>query len=271
MDKRILLIIGGSSGIGYECAKIFSNNNEFCVLVSSRTACDLPTVHNFFMDITSDESIKESFGNIMAKYGRIDILINCAGSGIGGAVENIPYENGNLFQMNINFSAPANVCKHVVPFMRQQNGGKIINVGSLASFFPLPFQAYYSSSKAALNSFSLALRNELKPFHISVSCVHPGDTKTSFTANRKVFLNNNYMDMDMRSIKKMEADEQKGMSAHLCAKSIYKHAVKKNPPAMKIIGGFNKLLYMLFKFMPASLVVFAMRKLYCPTAKPSRT
>lgn len=265
MKKKIIMLTGGSSGIGRACAEKLIKDGH-TVYSCSRTDCTVLGVNNVYLDVLDDASISNAVETIIAQHDKIDVLINCAGSGIGGAVENVPTD-ALMYQMNINFCATANVCRQVIPHMRKVCDGKIINIGSAAAFFPIPFQAYYSASKAAIHSFSLALRNELAPFNISVTCVHFGDAKTGFTKSRKNYFSGNYFGVDELSIEKMAQDEQNGISSDACASLLCKVVNKRNA-APSYVGGFSyKLLYFAQKILPLGLINRVIRMMYCKKSK----
>ena len=110
----------------------------------------------------------------------IDVLINNAGFGISGAVEFTGTEEAQR-QLDVNFFGMVRMNRQVLPVMRKQGYGRIVNLSSVAGAIPIPFQTYYSASKAAINSYTMALANEVKPFGIQVCCVQPGDIRTGFT------------------------------------------------------------------------------------------
>ena len=143
--------------------------------------------------------------------------------GISGASEyNTKAEIERIFLVNV--FGVFNVCKVTIPYLRKTKG-QIINIGSVAAELNIPFQSYYSATKASVQAFSTSLRGEVKPFGIRVSTVLPGDTKTSFTANREknaIEENEFYGERIKRSLKVMERDEQNGMPALSVSKVIYK-------------------------------------------------
>ena len=163
--------------------------------------------------------------------------------GISGATEYEPEQDIQKI-INVNLIGVINVCSLALPYLRETKG-RIINIGSLASVFPLPFQSLYSVTKAGVLSFSLSLQNEIKPSGIKVSCVLPGDIKTNFTANRqKTEVQNDtiYGQRVSNSVARMEKDEQNGMAPDSVAKVIIKCIYKKRPPLVISVGAKYKLL-----------------------------
>jgi short-subunit dehydrogenase len=174
--------------------------------------------------------------------------------GISGSVEDTSYEDA-AYLMNVNFMGVFNSTKAMIPLLRKSGGGKILNMSSVAARLGIPFQAFYSSSKAAINAFSEALNIELHPFKIQVCSIMPGDIKTGFTKNRKknevdsVF----YKKRVDKSVSVMEEDERNGMDPEYAAKVVLKLIERKRIPLYKTIGFKYKIFVLLHKFLPAKL------------------
>jgi short-subunit dehydrogenase len=262
-EKKIVVITGASKGIGYATVGIFLKNG-YIVYGLSRGGCDLHGVHSVACDITDTLLLREAIEDIIAQEGHIDILINNAGAGISGAIEKTSTEEAKWL-FNLNFFAPFEAVKTVVPHMRAKGKGKIICVGSVAGALHIPFQAIYSASKAALEALSNALRGELKPFGIKVSTILPGDTYTNFTAARQ----RNFAEDDInyglrisRSIKRMEKDERNGMTTEKVAHIIYKVTKKKNPRPIYTAGAKYRLFMFLGKIFPKRWIQSVIDKIY---------
>lgn len=260
--SRVCVVTGGSSGIGREITKILSDKG-FSVYEISRSGYSNHKAQHVYADVTDEETVKEAIAEIISKERRINLLINCAGFGISGAIEFTELEDARR-QFDVNFFGMVNVCKAVIPHMREKKGGRIVNISSLAAVVPIPFQAFYSASKAAIDTYTCALANEVKSFGISVCAVLPGDIATGFTANRKKSVEGNdiYHDMILKSVGKMENDEQKGMSAKTAAKLIVKIALRERVKPLYSIGFTNKAISVLAKVFPMSFVNFIVRKMY---------
>ena len=153
------------------------------------------------------------------------MLINNAGFGISGAVEFTKTEDAQ-HQLDVNFFGMVRMNRQVLPVMRRQCYGRIVNLSSVAGAIPIPFQTYYSASKAAINSYTMALANEVKPFGIQVCCVQPGDIRTGFTAAREKNRRGRYLRRTYRSVAGMERDEQ-GMDPEKAGAFIAHVATKK--------------------------------------------
>ena len=148
--------------------------------------------------------------------------------------------------------------------MRGCGGGTIINLSSVAAELAIPFQAFYSATKAALSSMSGSLRNEVAPFGIKVSCVLPGDVKTDFTSSRKKNVKNTpeYGERIKRAVAAMERDEENGLPPSLIAKKIVKLACANNPPVAVSGGAKYAVFLFLNRILPKRLVSFILGKMY---------
>lgn len=246
----VVLVTGGSSGIGKATA--LALRDAGCkVYEGSRRESSIDGIIHLFLDVTDEASARSAVEQIVSAEGKLDILVNCAGSGISGAVEFTSADEAER-QMDINFFGTVNMTKATIAAMRENGGGRVVNISSVAAAFPIPFQAYYSASKAAINAWSLALANELKPFGISVTAVQPGDIKTGFTAARAKSAAGDdvYGGRISRSVAKMEHDEENGMSAETAGKMIAKIALKKRVKPIYTLGVSYKLLCLAGKIMP---------------------
>ncbi|MFL5381801.1 MAG: SDR family oxidoreductase [Longimicrobiaceae bacterium] len=181
---RVVLVTGASSGIGKACADVLHERG--CrVYGASRTAPGMAAPWSRLrMDVGDEGSVGEGVGKVLEAEGRIDAVVNCAGFGIAGAVEDTSIDEAKA-QFDTNFFGVLRVCRAVLPSMRERKRGTIVNVSSIAGLVSLPFQAFYSASKFALEGMTEALRMEVRPFGVHVVLVEPGDTRTKFTANRR--------------------------------------------------------------------------------------
>ncbi len=257
---RIVIITGASAGIGNATAKYFQDKGDKVYSFARRKAEGFESVE---VDVTDKTAVQNAVDFVVQKEGRIDVVVNNAGFGISGSIEDTSEENmKRLF--DVNFFGATYVMQAVIPQMRKQGGGTIINVSSVAAPLSIPFQGFYSASKSALSSLTEALRIEVAPFGIKVTSVLPGDVKTDFTAVRKKNADDNavYGERISRSVAQMERDEQNGMSPVVIAKAIYSLSKKKNPPVYKVGGKKYALFVMLAKFLPKRVAGFALSKLY---------
>ncbi len=179
MDQQVVLITGISSGIGEATAKRLAQMG-FAVFGSRRflsSGIDAHGITIFPMDVCSDDSVRRGIHFVIEKAGRIDVLINNAGYALDGALEETSLEEAKA-QFETNFFGVARVIKAVLPTLRNQRSGHIVNVSSVVGLFSVPFWGFYSASKFALEGYTEGLRYELKSFGIRVSLVEPGFTRT---------------------------------------------------------------------------------------------
>lgn len=253
-NKKVAVITGASSGIGLTTAKMFKQKG-YVVYGLAHNNFETDIFNYMVCDVTNEDVVKQVIGNIFNSEGQIDVLVNCAGMGISGSVENSPNQKINKI-FDVNFFGTVNMCKAVLPFMRQNKRGHIVNISSVAGELAIPFQTFYSATKAAIESFSTGLMMEVKPFGIKVACVLPGDTKTGFTAAREKNPadDQSYGNRINKSIATMEKDEQNGMTPESVAKVICKVANKKNPKMINVVGFKYKFFCFLNKILPRRLV-----------------
>lgn len=253
MKEKIAIVTGASSGIGRFTAKALSESG--CIVYDlSRRNIPNGSIRHISTDVTKENSVISSVEQIIDAHGRIDIVINCAGYGISGAVEFTRLEDAKA-QFDVNFFGMVNVNKAIIPYMRKAASGRIVNISSVAAVAHIPFQTYYSASKAAIESYTYALDNELKPFGISVTAIQPGDIATEFTSARQKSFNGDdiYCGRISRSVASMEMDEQKGMDPDLAGKYIAKIAMKSKVKPAYAIGLSYKIICVLLKIFPCSI------------------
>ena len=263
INGRVVVVTGASSGIGREIAKYFANNGDK-VFGLARSSFEEKNIKSISCDVTIKESVRLAIKEVITKEGHIDILINNAGCGVSGSVENSDIEDvKNMF--NVNFFGAVSVTQEVLPFMREHGGGKIINTSSVASVIPIPFQSFYSATKSSLDIYAKALRLEVKPFNIEICNVLVGDTKSNFTSSRKKSQRDEgsvYEETVKRSVEKMENDEKNGKDPVSVAKTMFKLSLKKKLPPTKTVGVKYKLIVFLNKILPQKFMLFVVSKLY---------
>lgn len=262
--KRVVLVTGASSGIGKATAIKFVNEGDIVYGMATKSHYEIAGATALTGNITNQADVERIISTIMQNEGRIDVLLNIAGFGISGSVEFCDMESIQK-QMDVNFMGAVRMTKAVLPIMREQKSGCIINITSPAgAIFPMPYQAFYASSKAALEMFTHSLRVEVKDFGIRVCAVTPGDTKTGFTDARKKQENdhNHVYKNESTSVNRMEKFERKGMSAEKVANAIYKMSTKKNPPPSKLVGFEYKVYAFINRFVPKRFVLWLLPKLY---------
>lgn len=249
--SQVCVITGGTSGIG-RCTAQAMLARGYTVYELSRRAEGVAGMQHIVADVTKEETLAAAVAQILQREDHIDVLINNAGFGISGAVEFTGTEEAQR-QLDVNFFGMVRMNRQVLPVMRKQGYGRIVNLSSVAGAIPIPFQTYYSASKAAINSYTMALANEVKPFGIQVCCVQPGDIRTGFTAARE----KNQLGDDIyggriaRSVSGMERDEQTGMVPEQAGAFIARVAIRKGVRPVNTIGLQYKFFCFLAKVLPA--------------------
>lgn len=183
MNNKIILLTGASSGIGFDAAKVLAQQGHKIYAAARRVEL-MEQLKEYgivpmYMDVTEDESMQKGVEQIIAAEGRIDVLINNAGFGYFGAIENVSMDEARR-QIEVNVFGLARLCQLVIPHMRQQKSGLIVNTSSIAGKIVLPFGGWYHVSKFSVEALSDALRMELKPFGIKVSMIEPGGIGTDW-------------------------------------------------------------------------------------------
>ena len=211
--ERVVLVTGASAGIGRATADRLQGQG-WTVVGASRRATASGGWSPLMMDVDDDESVSTGVAKVVAERGRIDAVVACAGWGLAGAVEQTPIDQAKR-QFETNFWGAVRVVRATLPLMRRQGGGRVVLVSSIGGIVALPFQAFYSASKFALEGYGEALAYEVAPFGIEVTLVQPGNVRTDFTQNRLDVVapdgEDVYADMVAKSVGLMERDEQNGV------------------------------------------------------------
>ena len=260
--SKVAVVTGGTSGIGLATA-LALKDSCYAVYELSRRAEGVEGLHHIAADVTDQQAVNDAVAQIMEAEGHIDVLVNNAGFGISGAVEFTGTEEAQR-QLDVNFFGMVRMNRQVLPVMRRQCHGRIVNLSSVAGAIPIPFQTYYSASKAAINSYTMALANEVKPFGIQVCCVQPGDIRTGFTAAREKNPEGDdvYGGRIARSVAGMERDEQNGMAPEKAGAFIARVADKKSVRPINTIGLQYKFFCFLVKILPAKTLNWLVGLIY---------
>ncbi len=258
MKTKVVLITGGSSGIG-------KSIGEYLKLKGYRvygTTRKLENHANFEafqllkMDVTNVQSIQEACELIIEKEGRIDVLINNAGIGITGPIEETPNEEVRKV-FDTNFNGPIYLFKAILPQMRAQGGGLIINITSIAGFMGLPYRGFYSATKGALELVTEALRIEAKDFGIHITSIAPGDFKTNIAAGRyhaPVNETSAYYKPYAKTLELINEGVNDGEDPVLMAKMVFKIINTKNPKVRYVVGSYmQKLSVFLKRWLPSNV------------------
>lgn len=252
--EKVVLITGGSSGIGKSIGE-FLHHKGFVVYGTSRnperiTNSIFPLIA---LDVRDKETIQKAVAEVIAKSGRVDVVINNAGVGITGPIEEIPTEEiKNNFETNL--FGPIEVMKAVLPQMRQQHSGLIINITSIAGYMGLPYRGIYSASKGALELITEALRMEVKSFGIHITNVAPGDFATNIAAGRyhaPLLKGSAYEIPYGNTLKMMDEHVDGGSNLNEMAAAIYKIIQSSTPKVHYKVGLFmQKFSIVLKRILP---------------------
>ena len=252
--SKVILITGASSGIGKSIAE-FLVGKGMTVYGTSRNPDKVMSVpfKLLALDVTDISSIKSAVTDLIEKEGKIDILINNAGMGITGPIEDTPTEEmRRVFETN--FFGAIEVMKAVLPEMREQRSGLIINVTSIAGYMGLPFRGIYSATKGALELVTEAARMEVKEFGIKITNVAPGDFATNIAAGRyhtPVYDASAYKKKYAENLELTDAHVNSGMDPVEMAKAIYKIINTENPKVHYKVGTFmQKFSIVLKRILP---------------------
>jgi len=271
--RKVALVTGASSGIGQATARMLAERG-WIVFAASRTIADnidelhpksgeRLLVHPLTLDILDETSCVQAVSQV-ASHGSIDALIHCAGAGIAGSVEEIPLDQA-IWQFDNLLFGTIRMVRAVLPKMRQQGGGRIILVSSVAAAIPIPFQVYYSAAKAAVHALALGLADEIHPLKIKITEIAPGDTRTGFTDARRTAAHHPespYRERLARSVARMAHDERNGMKPEMIATAIIHELERRHPHILVTPGIGYKILTALSHLLPLRLVRALVRLLY---------
>ena len=266
-EVLVALVTGASSGIGRVCAhrlqqlgyKVYGASRHIVPSEEPRILC-------LTMNVDDDESVLRGITQIIETESRIDVVINCAGYGVAGAIEDTSIDEARA-QFETNFFGVVRVCQQVLPTMRQQKSGLIINVSSLAGLTALPFQGIYSASKFALEGLTESLRMEVASFGIRVALIEPGDFATGFTAQRRTATASHamsaYRGTCEKALGRMAHDETHGPSPEIIAALIERIITTPSPRLRYPTGLFAQRIGVgLKRFLPHKIVEKVLMRMY---------
>ena len=271
----VAIVTGASSGIGraiavelarsgyrvYALARSLPDYFENCHCEQLINSGSLRPIR---IDVTNQSALEHVFHRILANEGRLDCLVQAAGFGLAGAIEDTSSEEART-QFETNFFGTIHPFPLVLQQMRQQKHGLIVQLCSVAGILPIPFQAYYSAAKAALTALTLALADEVRPFGIRCMIVQAGDTKTGFTNSRVMAagsVESDYAERANRSISRMAKDETGGASPESIASLIVRKMNRRRPPLILTPGLLYKLAAFLIRILPTAVVRAVIRLMY---------
>ena len=265
--KKVILVTGASSGLGLATANALAAKG-YTVYGTSRDIKRLKDVSftPLQMDVTSDESVTAAVKKILKADGRMDVVVNNAGNGITGPLYAMPVDAAKK-QFEVNFFGVVRVCSAILPGMIERKQGLVINIGSLAGLFGLPYQGLYSASKFAIEGYSQSLRMELQNTGVKVSVINPGDFKTDFTGSREKLpftLPNEQLKKEFEAaVASMEKDESIGGEPAKVAAQVCKIVEKSNPAHNYLVGALGQTIVPTLKaILPGSLFVKLMNDHY---------
>jgi NAD(P)-dependent dehydrogenase (short-subunit alcohol dehydrogenase family) len=248
MDKKTILITGASSGIGLACADRLSERG-WSVIGASRRGTSGGDWQGVAMDVDDEASVSEAVARITMEHGRLDAVLANAGWGLAGSAEQTSLDDAHA-QMETNFWGAVRVVHAVLPLMRVQGGGRVLLTSSIGGLIGIPFQAFYSASKFALEGYGEALAYEVEPFNVHVTLVEPGNFKTGFTQSRRLVVapkDDPYEARREKAIEIMERDEVHGASPEEVAKVVERVLGARRPPRRVSAGKFDERIGLIAK------------------------
>lgn len=270
MEMHVVLVTGASSGIGKAIAQELAAKKYF-VFGTSRKA-SFPTtvsaerVNMLPLDVTEDASIAACMDFVHAHSDGVDVLVNNSGYGLAGAIEETSIAEAKQ-QLDTNFMGMVRMARAVLPEMRASGRGMIINVGSVAGQISIPYQAFYSASKAAVEAYSEALKMEVEPFGVKVFLLQPGDFHTGFTEARVIATealgSTVYQPAMSKALSVMERDELEGADPHLIA-AVVERTIRRPGRRLRIPVGpfYEKVALTAKRLLPEPWFEFILRKYY---------
>ncbi len=254
VKKLNIVITGSSSGIGKSLKEHYKNQGHNVVGISLGD-------DDYIADVSNKEELSTAFKEIASRMDKIDILITCAGFGLSGAIELID-EKDIEREYAVNVLGTIYAIQSAMHNISQN--GKIILISSACALFPLPFRAFYCSSKSAVSMLSDCLRMELSKTKIQSTAICPCDIKTNFTKNRRKDFktNSRYLDAVRLSAERIDSREHKRMSLEKAIKIMTKIIDKKRLKPQYIMGFRNKFVYQVQKFFPKSFVLKILTKMF---------
>lgn len=261
-QRKVVLISGAGSGIGRAMAETLTKAG-FIVYGTSRSA-RTEAWPMLTLDVCDDDSVWAAVDELLRREGRIDVLINNAGYGDAGAVEDVTLAEAKR-QFETNVFGVLRLCRAVLPTMRKQHSGRIVNVGSVAGFIAVPFFGMYGASKAALASLTESLRMEVRPFGIDVALLEPGDIKTEGAGN--IFLTpgshgSPYQAALEKAVGIMAASERDGIAMDVVAAEVLALLTARRPPLRRVVDWRYRLIRLAKRLLPDAVLEWIVVKMH---------
>ena len=274
---KTVLVVGASSGIGRACAlqltrrgyRVFGTTRREPSEVEAalrRELTDSDRLEIVTMDVDDEASVKAGVREVEERVGRIDAVINCAGFGIGGSIEDTADDEAKAI-FETNFFGTLRVCRAVLPVMRRQRSGTIVNVSSIGGRIAVPFVGLYGATKFAVEGLTEALRMEVGRFGVRVVLVEPGDFATGFTESRRPARNalesEAYADAYRAALAVIEKDERGGASPEAVGRLVARILSSRSPRLRYTVGPvFQRIAVRLKGILPSKFFGWGLRKYY---------
>jgi len=246
---KVVVVSGASAGIGLAIADRL-HADGWTVVGTSRRGTSPGSWEGVVMDVDDDHSVADGMAGVVARHGRIDAVVACAGWGLAGSVEQTPISDARD-QMETNFFGAVRMVQAALPVMRRLHGGRVVLVSSIGGVLGIPFQAFYSASKFALEGYGEALAYEVAPFGIHVTLIEPGNVRTDFTSSRRDVAvpdgPDPYAVARNKAVKKMEVDERQGVPATDVARVVANVLERSRPPRRASVGKLGERVGILGK------------------------
>jgi NAD(P)-dependent dehydrogenase (short-subunit alcohol dehydrogenase family) len=261
MKTPVVLVTGASRGIGRAIAQKFVHAG-YQVFGTTRQASPVGTVAGVLrLDVQEEESVEKCVNAVLAQTGRIDFLINNAGISIYGAIEEVSLAQIKAV-FETNFFGVVRMTQAVLPTMRRQASGRVINIGSLAGFLPMPYQAAYAASKHALAGWTETLDLEVRRFGIRAILIQPGFIRTDMDRNSTTgaLLKDIYSDERSRVIEKLRISVESGDDPVTVADAVLRAATKREPTIKVLVGRGARQVRVLRTLLPRSVFELGLRR-----------
>lgn len=268
IKRQVVLVTGAGSGFGRAIAEgLAADGQAVFGTLRRRKKTDLPGgVTPVLLDVTEEASVAAGVAQVLQAAGRIDMLVNNAGYGLAGAVEDTSAAEAAA-QLDTNLLGMHRLCRAVLPGMRARRSGCIVNMSSLAGRIVVPFQGFYCASKFAVEAYTQALRMEVREFGIRVALVAPGDFATGFTANRYLAAGHTaaspYFERGRNAVARMAADEQANLDLTPVVAAV-RQIIASEHPRLRYprAAPLQRALAALQPLLPQRLVEYLVRKTY---------
>jgi NAD(P)-dependent dehydrogenase (short-subunit alcohol dehydrogenase family) len=267
-SNRVALITGASSGVGQATAELLAAHG-FTVFGTSRSPNQNTRAYTLLpLDVRSDASVEAAVQSVLEQAGRIDVLVNSAGYAQAGAIEENSVADVQA-QLDTNLFGVLRMLRAVLPVMRQQGSGRIINMSSLLGQIAPPYFGIYATSKFALEGLTEALREEVRPFGVEVALIEPAFIKTPFASQGPTAPLAAYTAANQAAGQAVSAGIQRGMEPGAVARVILRAATTR-PRRRYLVGQDAKVLMLLKRLLPEVLLERVQRQIFQPpkTAQP---